>query len=490
MMSLLCPNELLPELTLTTQACLRSLYGLCLLSFLFLAFRHGRRFFQSERWGGYAESSTSVDLIQNPFAYRILLVIWFSAALSLTLGLETILSSLVNMVLCYYFFIWMRWRGVLRGMGAPGFMTWWLAAAIFFLEWTTRFARESRSWAVLVFQLDYAFIMLSAGLYKLTAGYAKNNGMELGMVNPMWGYAHRFWRRFRPSHPIYFTLNQLAWGTEVVAAILMMIPATRLIGGLLMIGSFIFIATTIRLGVLCQMVMLGGMFFFCQGTIAQQIVDSLAIWRPSGIGFIETIPGWMVAIIPILLWTYLCLLPLAHAGLFYNFYRQKRLYKPIQRALEWYTNLFGIIIWRVFSADHTNFYIRIYRQSRTDDNDREYLSTYDQFGSRFNHVGECITVTSVFTTLKYYPSDSEIFTKRILRYARTLNCPQESVIVMEYVSIRKTDDQFEDYTVAEFVIDLESNQVTEQTLNQEIDIRSGNAGSPLHAGSRPGSYVA
>ena len=35
----------------------------------------------------------------------------------------------------------------------------------------------------------------------------------------------------------------------------------------------------------------------------------------------------------------------------------------LQRALEWYTNLFGIIIWRVFSADHTDFFVRIWSQT-------------------------------------------------------------------------------------------------------------------------------
>ena len=32
----------------------------------------------------------------------------------------------------------------------------------------------------------------------------------------------------------------------------------------------------------------------------------------------------------------------------------------MQSALDRYTNAFGIIIWRVFSADHTNFFGRIW----------------------------------------------------------------------------------------------------------------------------------
>ena len=37
--------------------------------------------------------------------------------------------------------------------------------------------------------------MLAAGVYKLLAGYRHGDGMELGMVNPQWGYWGRQWAR-------------------------------------------------------------------------------------------------------------------------------------------------------------------------------------------------------------------------------------------------------------------------------------------------------
>src|SRR5262249_61541970 len=67
-------------------------------------------------------------------------------------------------------------------------------------------------------------------------------------------------------------------------------------------------------------------------------------------------------VLTVALWGYLVLLPLAHAGLFYNFYARGRLPGPLQRALDAYTNFFGIIIWRVFSVDVVNFFIRIHRE--------------------------------------------------------------------------------------------------------------------------------
>ena len=46
-------------------------------------------------------------------------------------------------------------------------------------------------------QVDLALIMLSAGVYKFTAGYPRNHGMELGLCNPMWGYWWK-WYAARP----------------------------------------------------------------------------------------------------------------------------------------------------------------------------------------------------------------------------------------------------------------------------------------------------
>jgi hypothetical protein len=486
-MNLWCPSDWLPDLSLTTQASIRCLYGVLLIGTLLRALPHSRRFFLSERWGGYAKSSVGVELLQNPLLMPVLLVCWLSAGMCLTVGTHTVEAAFVNLGLSYYFFVWMRWRGVLRGMGAPGFMTYWLAAAVFLLELTTQHAPQLRPLALLVAQVDYALIMFSAGFYKLTAGYAHNDGMELGMINPQWGYWGQFWSRFSPYNPLFFTMNQLAWSTEVVAAVLMLIPATRFVGGLLMIFSFIFIATQIRLCLLCEMVIVGGMFFFIPGTAGQQLVDALP-WPAATTAGAASISPPLTLALEVGLWTYLLALPLAHAGLFLNFYCSKRLWQPVQWLLEGYTNLFGIIIWRVFSADHTNFYVRVWQQ--TGAGDRTLVSKFKGIGGRFTHVGENITLTSVFTSLKYYPSNNAIFRERLLRYARTLPCPAGARLVFEYVSLSKQSGRFGETPVAEFLVDPKTETVSERPIADTTCLRSANPGSPLKAGTRPGSYAA
>ena len=167
---------------------IRTSYGLLLLATLLSVVPHARRYFLSERWGGYGQRGLAVDSLQNPVVLPLLLVTWFAAAGALVIGWHVVLAGLVNALLCRYFFIQMRWRGVLRGMGAPGFIAYWLGAAVLLLEYTRRAAPDLQGLALFALQVDFAFIMLSAGFYKFSAGYRRNEGMELGMVNPEWGY--------------------------------------------------------------------------------------------------------------------------------------------------------------------------------------------------------------------------------------------------------------------------------------------------------------
>src|SRR5213075_134827 len=102
-----------------------------MLATLVQALPEARRFFLSERWGGYAKSSPDVNALQNPVVMPALLAIWIAAAVALTAGRSTVAAALVNLALCRYFFIHMRWKGVLRGMGAPGFLAYSLGLAVF-----------------------------------------------------------------------------------------------------------------------------------------------------------------------------------------------------------------------------------------------------------------------------------------------------------------------------------------------------------------------
>jgi hypothetical protein len=486
----LSPDGFYPQLSFVTQSFFRAVYGLLLLGHLLLLLPNARRYFMSERWKGYAQSSWDVDAIQNPVVHPVVMFVWLGCAVALIFGRWTVAAALINLLLCRYFFVHMRWKGVLRGMGAPGFMTYWLAAAVLLLEYTFHYAPTVRPLALLVLQVDFALIMLSAGVYKVTAGFPRNNGMELGLVNPEWGYWWRYYRQKSPNHPLIWTLNQLAWSTEVVAAVLMLIPTTRFIGAVLIIISFFFIATHIRLALLCHMVMLCGVLFFHAGSLGEQFAALFVSAQSPAVNQAGPILSIVNQLLTYALWTYLFFLPLSYVGIYYNFFARKRLPAPVQRMLEVYTNFFGIIMWRVFTIDLINFFPNIYHRPRAG-GERTLITRYGwRAGSlRFSHVGESITLTSLFTTLKYYPSNNDLFVERLLRYARTVPCPDDSLLVFEYIGIEKDEKRFEFTTVAEYIVDPVNKTVTEHVLNERYDVRAAYAGSPLHEGAKPGSYA-
>lgn len=488
---LLSNNSLLaPQLSATAQVVFRSGYGLLLLGVLLLALPNWRRFFTSERWGGYAKSTPSVDCLQNPISTSLIATVWFACAIALIAGFHPLIAASINLLFCRYFFVHMRWKGVLRGMGAPGLMTYWTGFAVFLLTLTQEYAPKAQSLALLTIQVDFAFIMLSAGLYKMTAGYARNYGMEYGLVNPQWGFYPDFWKRFPPSSVVFKTMNHLAWLTEVVSALLMLVPATRFIGGSLMLMSFIFIATQIRLSLLAEIIILDCFVFFHPGSLGDRVLNQLT----SAVAITPTVSHnvpFLTEILTVCLGLYLFLLPIAHGLLFINFYGKKSLPGKAQEIFERYTNFFGLIIWRVFSVDIVNFFIRIYRVERTS-TERQLISNYSWLGGlRFSHVGEAICITSLFTTLKYYANQPELFRERLFRYARTLNNKNAlDLFLFEYVSVQKRPKDFSYVPVAEYLVDTESGALEVTYLDESVSVNAAHECSPVREGVRPGSYVA
>ena len=158
----------------------------------------------------------------------------------------------------------------------------------------------------------------------------------------------------------------------------------------------------------------------------------------------------------------------------------------LQSVLDVYTNLFGIIVWRVFSADHTNFLIEI--DERLSDGATRRISAWGA-GLRYRHVAESITVTTLFTTLKYYPSNSDLFTTRLLRYARTVPIRSGSTLGFRYLAVIKRPDRFDYVVVAEYIVDIARGTVDERVIDSSLSVRAPVEASPIHEAARPGSYA-
>jgi hypothetical protein len=473
-------------LSAEAQAFLRTGYGLLLVGTLAHALPHASRFFLTERWGGYTESRPRTDLLLNARLMPFLLAAWAAAAIALVVGTAVVAAAAFALLVSRYLFVSLRWSGVLRGMGAPGFLTYWLAAAVFLLELTSRYAPAARPLAIFGLRLDFAAILLSAGVYKMTGGYARGEGMELGLVNPQWGRWWRLWKRLPPRHPVFLVLDHLAWSTEIAAAVLLLVSAFRPLGALLVAGSFAFVGTQIRLGFLCPMLVLVPVLYVDPGTIAdatiatvaRMLVDPaypVAAWPPLEALLVTTIGAYVVV------------LPFVHAGLFYNLYARRTLPAPVQTALERVANFFGIIVWRVFSADLVDFFVCIERETEAG---RTPVTRWEQGAPRrFRHVAEAITLTTLFTTLRYYPGDERILHERLLRYARTLPYPAGERLVFGLVSIQKRSGRFEFQPIARWIVDPAAASVTASKLRDDVEITDPHRGSRIHPAARPGSYA-
>lgn len=489
----------LPHLSPEMQAVVRLLYAAVLLGTIAHALPHVRRFFLSERWGGYGEASAPVRAIQNPTVMPAVLAAWAIAALLLAAGILTPWTALATVLISRYFFIQMRWRSVLRGMGAPGFVVYWLGAAVFVLELTRTYAPAIQPLALVALQVDLGCIMLIAGTYKLTAGYARNEGMELGLANPQWGYWWRRYSRVTPTHLGLRLLNHLAWSTEIAIGLLTFLPRGRAWAGALLFTTFAFIATQIRLSLLCPTMMAAALIYIPAGSAVDRAISSVLPLALVAAPTVSPLPSNLGTAITIGLLAYLALLPLAYGGLVFNFYARRRLPASLQRLLETYTNAFGMILWRVFSADVTNFYVVIHEAYRDGRSPAHLVSAYpgvsgaasvsSRIRRRFAHVAESIAITSIFTSLKYYPDDRRRFEERLLRYARTIRCRSAKVLVFDYISLQKGRDAFCHVPTTRFVVDLTHQTVVEHPIVDAFDVTAAASRSPVFAGARPGSYA-
>lgn len=478
----------IPILSVPALNLVRSGYGLLLLLTLLHALPNARRFFLTQAWGGYTDDTWRERMLQNPVGLVAIQSIWFACAAGLISGVWSVGAALINAAICRYFFISMRWSGAQRGMGAPGFICHWLGNAVFWLELCRYSFPDVLPIVLLTLQIDCAVIFLSAGFYKLRSGYAQNAGMEFGLVNPQWGYWWRYLKGLSPQHIAFRVFNHLGWSMEILAALLMVIPATRFYGGLLLILSFGFVAATVRLSWLGEMVMLMGVLFFVHGSLGGQFIDSVAGWVPASQNFGLTVPGWVGTLVGFAFIAYLILMPVAYAGMVVNFYGKKRMAQPFQRVLEVYTNAFGMILWRVFSVDLTNFFVNIHLQDLS--GNRRTISRWGKIlDLRYNHVCESITVTCLFTLLKYFPGDKALFHSRIQRYSATLRAASADRVVYEVISIRKDEDCFSFAPVLEVSVNVAEGKVEETVVDPTYDFTKGHVVSPIQPGGRLGSYA-
>jgi len=369
-------------------------------------------------------------------------IVWAIAIALLATETFVLGAAIVNLGLAYFFFQRQRWTSLLRGMGAPGAMLFWLSAALFFIELTRAFSPQSLGLTLRLLQIDLGLIMLSSSLSKLAGGYFHGEGMEYGLVNPAWSRWANAYSRLRPSHPFFKVVDHGAWLLQFLAGIFFLFPLTGQLGAWLVILGFAALTTQVRLGLLCESVILAACLFLDPMPEGKQSTLSMAL-------------------------TALCAArAVGMLGLWYNFYSQKRLASPIQKTLDTFAAITGLSLWRVFTVDSINFCVRVE-------------------SSPENQVAESIALASLFSSLKYYPSRPEIFRERLLRYARAVG---KDTVDFRYFAVRKREDRFEYDPVAHYTADTMAGEIRE-TLIGDFNPSATHPRSSVHECAVPGTFA-
>jgi hypothetical protein len=486
-------TEWFPTLSLETQAFIRTAYGILMFLFFLIMLPYNRVYFTCQKYGGCIENLPWTERFLTPLGHKILMLLWMTTAAMLAFNIQTVWFSLLNLVLCHTFFIRMRWTSPLRGMGAPGYISYWIGAFIFLMEYALYHSDAEgtfRNLVLLMFRLDFAIMMLDSGINKVFHGYPVNKGMNFGMVNPAWSYWPNFFRRFPANSFVFHFFNYSAFVFQILGAVLLLIPATYWLGALIIFGSFFLVLLIIRLGVLCPQLMLITFIYTIPGGWVHQALDRFYPSDPVLSAGYHYQP-WLTPAFQLFVTLYIFLLPIAKIGLYLNFYFKKTLPAPFQKALETYTNTLGIILWRVFTIELIDYYMRVYFVDRSTGKRIDY----SRFGrwklnqsNRFLWVGESIMSVIVFNTERYF-QQKELFHKRILQYARTMGCPAGHDLIFEWVVIRDQNNRYQDAVAKVYKVDCASGVIEEKILDPAALAEQQSRNIAMHASARPGSYA-
>jgi hypothetical protein len=405
-------------------------------------------------------------------------------------------GALALLVLFRRYYILGRWTSLFRGGGAPGFIAHYAVRLLLLVEITRELDPSGALTAHLgtAFAIDFGLILLCSGIYKCVAGYLRGEGMEYGLSNPMWGYAFDFFRRLRPSNLLLRLQDAFAASCQVVMGVCMVVPPLRPVGALLCMGSFLFLMPLVRLGRLAAlMVVLPVLMLGDLVPRLDWVPESTRLFGGAGAA------PWIIQGVYAIITAYIVLVPIVKAVQYLNLYGNRSAPEPFQTWLTRFANWVPIIVWRVFTPDVTNFFIRISARSaddvRTvvlDEETYRYHRSWDRpwMKLRFLHVTESIALTTVFTTLKYFRSDRSLFESKLVQYARTLGLPDGAVVRFEYVSIVKGEAAFEYRPTVAFTVCLLDGTVTEEKLVESFDPGDAAPHSPIRETTGYGSYVA
>jgi hypothetical protein len=243
---------------------------------------------------------------------------------------------------------------------------------------------------LLLMKWDFALIMLSAGFYKHKTGYLRGRGIEYGLKNEMWTWAHRWFQRINNDSLLFKLLNFFSIFVEYLIFIFLIIPSFEELAAFLLATMFLLLFAFVRLGSL-PITMFGLSYAFFS-------MDLEIEWHQTPILLQIFCVVYGISLVLSLAWSWLYFLKI----------QLPRLFTIIFRGAY---QLTGVIIWSVFTARLTENLIKTYSVQ----GQQLIPVKSSDFGV---HSG--ISLTTIATYTDYFPESGDEQDRRFKIYLSTI----------------------------------------------------------------------
>jgi len=341
---------------------------------------------------------------------KYIYICWIASNILALFGSQylSLISAITIFIFSRYFFIYLRYKSIGRGNGAPGFMSYWtIKYSLYFQIFT--FLEIDFDLIFLVMKIDFAMIMLSAGYYKQRTGYLRGRGIEYGLRNKMWSWAYVFFTQRSNSALLFKILNFASIGIEYLLFVSLLVPGMGKFAGIQLLVMFFFLLVFVRLGTLpVTMFLLSIVIFFSENNSYQLILRG---------EYKEFAIAYILLLALSIVWNWI-------------FFFKVKIPFWMSWILRTANLITGSLIWSVFSASLTENFIEIVRFEGT----KEFEVRGKDYGV---HSG--ITLTTIATYTNYFPASKEIQELRLLHYLKCL-FPGNQVLFVRFKKLKLTNN--------------------------------------------------
>ena len=198
----------------------------------------------------------------------------------------------------------------------------------------------------MIFQIG--IFMLDSSINKMLSGFFRNQGFQFALYNPFWSYWPNY-KTFRmiPSS-FWQMINIFLPISQCLIACMLLLPNFQFIGVFLLCIGFIILTFIVRLGTL---------------TI---LLSSLIILYLDGINpsyqlmLFDEFIGQLNPIVFGIGFLYLSILIIGQLLVWFNYYMNIFLWRPLQKIVNCINSHLPILVWRVFTPDVVNLYCLVF----------------------------------------------------------------------------------------------------------------------------------